>query len=635
MDIFEQILSKYWGYTSFRSVQREIIESVYGGTDTLALMPTGGGKSITFQVPALAKEGICLVITPLIALMKDQVENLKKRGIRAESIHSGMTAREMDILLDNCAYGNIKFLYLSPERIVTDLFRERVKKFNVNLVAIDESHCISQWGYDFRPSYLKIAELRELLPQGTPFLALTATATPQVVDDIQDKLGFKNGRVVRMSFVRENLVYLVRSVEDKVKYLLKVINGIPGCGVVYVRSRQKTKDIALMLQKEGISADFYNAGLSMEMRNAKQADWQSGRTRVIVATNAFGMGIDKPDVRFVVHVDLPDSPEAYFQEAGRAGRDLKLAYAVLLFNEGDVRKLEQRVETSFPPPAEIKQVYQALGSYLNVPIGAGKGLVFDFSLMDFCHSYRLNSVMAYNSLKILEREGYIELTEEVDNPSRLMFIVGRDVLYRYQVAHADLDRFIKVLLRSYTGVFTQYTRIDEAYICKLSGLSHDVVYQNLLTLAKQNILSYIPRKRTPLAILTEERLDDKNLRIDPQRYGELRGRFLNKANAMLRYAQSTTKCRSQILLEYFGQTDSYRCGKCDVCTQRNDLNMSRYEFDLILERVKQLLANSPLSDEQLIDGIKKKPENVINVIAFLLDNGKIIKNSQGLLQWHD
>lgn len=634
LDLFEQILSKYWGYTSFRSVQREIVESVYQGHDTLALMPTGGGKSITFQVPAMAKEGICLVVTPLIALMKDQVENLKRRGIKAEAIHSGMSSHEMDILLDNCAYGEIKFLYLSPERIATELFRERVKKFKVNLVAIDESHCISQWGYDFRPSYLKIAELRDLLEPGTPFLALTATATPQVVDDIQDKLKFRERKVIKMSFVRENLVYLVRNVEDKQKFLLKIINGIPGSGVVYVRSRQKTKDIATMLLKTGISADYYNAGLSMEMRNQKQADWQSGKTRVIVATNAFGMGIDKPDVRFVVHVDLPDSPEAYFQEAGRAGRDLKLAYAVLLYNNADERKLEQRTEATFPPPNEIKQVYQALGSYLNIPIGAGKGSNFDFSLMDFCHNYRLNSVKAYNALKILEREGYIELTEEVDNPSRLNFTVSNNELYRYQVAHADQDRFIKILLRSYTGLFSQYARIDETYIGKTAGLTPAQVYEKLQILAKQKILNYIPHKRTPLLIYTEERLDDKNLRIEPKRYNELRNRFITKANAMLRYAQSTTKCRSQMLLEYFGQTDSFRCGKCDICTQRNELNMSKYEFDLILEQIKQLLATQPLDDETLIDQIKKKPENVINVIAFLLDNGKIIKNSSGLLTWH-
>lgn len=633
MDIFEQILNRYWGYTSFRSVQREVIESVFNGTDTLALMPTGGGKSITFQVPALAKDGICLVITPLIALMKDQVDNLKRRGISAEAIHSGLSTHEMDILLDNCAYGNIKFLYLSPERIATDLFAERVKKFNVNMVAVDESHCISQWGYDFRPSYLQIANLRQILPQGVPFLALTATATPQVVDDIQEKLGFVNGHVVRMSFMRDNLVYLVRNVEDKAKYLLKVVNGIPGSGIVYVRNRQKTNEIAQMLKKEGIAADFYNAGLTMEMRNLKQTEWQNGTTRIIVATNAFGMGIDKPDVRLVVHMDLPDSPEAYFQEAGRAGRDQKLAYGVLLYNEGDAQKIEQRIATTFPPVDEIKHTYQALGSYLNVAIGAGKGMTFNFNLMDFCSSYHLNSTKAYNSLKILEREGYIEMTEEIDNPSRLMFIVKKDTLYAYQVKHASMDRFIKILLRNYTGVFTQYTKIDEAYIGKLAALSRDEVYNTLITLSKHGIIKYIPRKRSPLLILTEERLDEKNLRIEPRTYGELRSRFVNKANSMLLYAQSTNKCRSQILLEYFGQSGSPRCGKCDVCTSSTQHEMSKDEFDAILSIIKEKLLEKTATEEELIDSIKKKPELIIKVITFMRDNGKIIKNPKGQLEW--
>jgi ATP-dependent DNA helicase RecQ len=371
-------------------------------------MPTGGGKSITFQVPALAMEGMSLVISPLIALMKDQVENLRKRGINAIAIYSGMTSHEIDVALDNCIYGNIKFLYVSPERLTTAIFRERLRKMKVCMVAVDEAHCISQWGYDFRPSYLKVAELRDVLPN-IPFLAVTATATPEVVNDIQEKLHFQNGKVFRMSFVRDNLVYLVRNVEDKEKYLFKIIENIRGSGIVYVRNRNKTKEIALMLQRAGHAADFYHAGLSMEMRNARQNDWQTGKTRIIVATNAFGMGIDKPDVRFVVHIDLPDSPEAYFQEAGRAGRDQKLSYAVLLYNESDSLKVEQRLEANFPPTDEIKRVYQALGSYLNIAYGAGKGEVYDFNLIDFCTTYKLNMVVAYNSLKILEQEGYIDL----------------------------------------------------------------------------------------------------------------------------------------------------------------------------------------------------------------------------------
>jgi ATP-dependent DNA helicase RecQ len=632
MGKFEDILKQYWGYTSFRSIQLDIIESVYNGNDTLALMPTGGGKSITFQVPALAMEGLCLVISPLIALMKDQVENLKKRGINAVAIYSGMTSHEIDVTLDNCVYGDIKFLYVSPERLSTAIFRGRIRKMKICMVAIDEAHCISQWGYDFRPSYLKIAELRDILTD-TPFLAVTATATPEVVNDIQEKLHFRNGKVFRMSFARENLVYLVRNVEDKEKYLFKIIESIPGSGIIYVRNRNKTKEIALMLQRAGHAADFYHAGLTMEMRNAKQSDWQTGKTRIIVATNAFGMGIDKPDVRFVVHIDLPDSPEAYFQEAGRAGRDQKLSYAVLLFNESDKLRIEQRLEANFPPPDDIKRIYQALGSYLNIAYGAGKGEVYDFNLIDFCSTFKLNTVVAYNSLKILEQEGYIELTDELDNPSRIMFLVNKQELYRYQIAHAEMDKFIKILLRMLPGVFSQYVRIDEQFISKTTGLPIDRVYENLKVLSRQKVLNYIPKKRTPLIVFIEERLDDKNLRIEPERYQMLRKRYLNRINAMLEYAQSQAKCRSQFLSEYFGQTDSYRCGKCDVCTTRNELDMSKFEFDNILEKVKTLLLKNPLPIEKLIDSSGFNPDRVARVIRFLQDTGKIVANNQGLLEW--
>lgn len=632
LDQFEEILQRYWGYTSFRSVQRQIIESVYSGIDTLALMPTGGGKSITFQVPALAKEGICLVITPLIALMKDQVEQLKRRGIKAEAIHSGLSANEQDILLDNCAYGDIKFLYLSPERLGTELFRERVKKFNVNLVAIDEAHCISQWGYDFRPSYLQIAELRSLLPEGTPFLALTATATPDVVEDIQRQLRFVDGRVVQMSFVRENLVYLVRRSEDKLNMLLKIVTRLPGSGVVYVRSRKKTKDIALALQQKGVSADFYNAGLSMEMRNQKQADWQSGKTRIIVATNAFGMGIDKPDVRFVVHVDMPDSPEAYFQEAGRAGRDLQLAYAVLLYSNSDAVRLQQRFDQTFPPPEEIKKVYHALANYLNLPYEAGKGMCFDFNLMDFCAAYHINAAKAHSSLKFLELEGYIELTEEVDNPSRLWICVDRAELYKYQVANKAADGLIQLILRTYTGIFTQHVRIDEDYLARNLNATRNDVYQALKFIDKQKIIDYIPRKRTPLLIFTEMRLDEKNLRIDPERYAERRNRFERKAVAMLQYAQSDERCRSQLLLEYFGQKNSPRCGKCDYCTGYGK-DIGRAEMDQIAATIAQRLAVAPMDETALVDSLPCSPDKALQTIRHLLDSQRIGRNANGLIEW--
>lgn len=629
---FEQILHRYWGYSNFRSIQEEIIQSVYDGQDTLALMPTGGGKSITFQVPALAKEGICLVVTPLIALMKDQVENLKKRGIKAVAIHSGMTRHEIEIQLDNCAYGDFKFLYLSPERLDTELFKVRLRKLNVNLIAIDESHCISQWGYDFRPSYMKIAELRNLLPN-TPFLALTATATPEVADDIQERLKFKVKNLIQMSFERKNLVYLVRNVEDKNKYLLKIINSIPGSGIIYTRNREKTKEVAAMLKKEGISADFYHAGLSGDMRSIRQDDWQKGKTRIIVSTNAFGMGIDKPDVRFVIHIDLPDSPEAYFQEAGRAGRDLNLAYAILLYNESDKAKIEQRTEANFPETEEIKRTYQALGSYLNIAIGAGKEEIYDFNLMDFASTYKINTVKAYNSLKFLEREGYIELTDELDNPSRLIFIVNKQDLYKYQVAHAEMDKFIKVMLRAFAGVFSQYVNIDETYIARASGVPLPKVIENLKLLSKQKIINYIPRKKTPLIIFTTERLDEKNLHLSHENYRLRKERFLKRIDALLDYASNSTKCRSQFLLEYFGDTNSSRCGKCDVCTSRNELDLSKIEFDNILEKIKEILLHQPTTLENLVDSIKQKPDRTLKVIHFLIDNKKIVKTEDGLFAW--
>jgi len=630
---FEKILFQYWGFSSFRAIQLEVIESVYAGIDTLALMPTGGGKSITFQIPALAKEGLCLVVTPLIALMKDQVENLKKRGIKAVALHSGMTRHEIEITLDNCAYGNIKFLYLSPERLNTELFKVRLQKMNINLVAIDESHCISQWGYDFRPSYLKVSELREQLPT-VPFLAVTATATPEVVDDIQEKLGFKQKHVVKMSFERKNLVYLVRDIEDKNKHLFKIVNGLPGSGVIYVRNRLKTKEIAQMLQKEGISADYYHAGLTSEIRSAKQDDWQNDRTRIIVSTNAFGMGIDKPDVRFVVHMDLPDSPEAYFQEAGRGGRDGKLAYAILLYNNSDKAKIDKRVQTSFPEPEEIKRCYHALCSFLGISIGAGKDEVYDFNLIEFATAYKFNFSRAYSSLKFLELEGYIELTDELDNPSRIMVITGKNELYKYQVAHADIDPFIKILLRNYAGLFSSYIKIDETHLARISNLPFRTVTDNLIKLSRAKVINYIPRKKTPLIIFTEERLDDKNLRISPENYHARKERYLKRVNAMVEYASGTAKCRSMSLLEYFGETTATRCGKCDVCTSRNELDMSKYQFDQILEQIKASILTEGKLLEPLVDSIKFPTEKSTRVIRWLLDNNKIIKDSNEVLHWN-
>jgi ATP-dependent DNA helicase RecQ len=630
LNLFQKILLEYWGYSQFRPLQEEIIASVYNGNDTLALMPTGGGKSITFQVPALAKEGICMVITPLIALMKDQVENLKSRNIPALAIHSGMTAREIDITLDNALYGNYKFLYLSPERLVTKKIRNYIERMNVNLIAIDESHCISQWGYDFRPPYLRIAEIRDILSD-VPVLALTATATPEVVDDIMEKLRFEKKNVLQKSFERKNLSYIVRNIEDKQQYLKKIIETARGSGIVYVRNRKKTKEISEFLKSTGISADYYHAGLSPEIRSYKQDLWKSGKLQVIVATNAFGMGIDKPDVRFVVHLDLPDSLEAYFQEAGRAGRDGKKSYAVLLYNNSDKVKFERQFKISFPPVETIKEVYQSVCSYLGVAYGEGKGMVFDFNLMDFSIQAKIYSLTALNSLKILEYENYLQVTDELNSPSRMMFTVNRDDLYKIQVENKDLDSFIKLLLRAYTGLFTDFTNIDETHLAKFGNTTEDVIKQYLLNLGRMHLISYIPKRRTPLLVLNENRLEEANVRISPENYKILKERYKNRMDAMINYASSTTKCRSQILLSYFGEKNTYRCGQCDVCKTRNELDISAYDFDRIVEQLKKQITNNETKLSDIVNNINISPEKTLKVIRWLLDNGKITETKNGML----
>ncbi|MFA6404181.1 MAG: RecQ family ATP-dependent DNA helicase [Salinivirgaceae bacterium] len=631
MDAYQKILTQYWGYTKFRELQHDIITSVGEGKDTLALMPTGGGKSITFQVPALAKEGICIVVTPLIALMKDQVENIKAKGIKAVAIYSGMTRHEIDVALENCVHDkDLKFLYCSPERLATEIFRTRVKQMNVNLLAIDESHCISQWGYDFRPSYLEIVKVRELIPN-VPVLAVTATATPDVVNDIQEKLGFKEKNVFIKSFERKNLVYLVRNTEDKEKYLLKIVTNIKGTGIVYVRNRQHTQEIAGLLIKNQISADFYHAGLTNAERDFRQNNWKKGKTRIIVSTNAFGMGIDKADVRFVVHMDLPDNLEAYFQEAGRGGRDEKQAFAILLFHPGDTRKLEQRIEATFPPIEDIKRVYEALGNFFQIPIGGGKGMGFDFNMSDFVKNYRFNIMLVYSSLKLLQQSGFLELSEEVDNPSRLIFLVTRDDLYRYQVANMAEDKFIKLLLRSYTGMFTEYRPIDEDELAKRANTTRDVITGYLIKLGRDKIITYIPQKKVPQIFYSEERLDTKSIAFTTDKYISRKRIYSQKIESVVSYA-THKKCRSQQLLFYFGDTEAERCGVCDVCTERNKLDLSKLEFDQILEQLKQKL-QTPMTTEQIVDAIKQPPEKVISVIQWLLDNGKMERNDQMLLVW--
>ncbi len=632
MEKFTQILARYWGYSRFRPLQEDIIRSVYEGHDTLGLMPTGGGKSITFQVPAMAKEGTCIVITPLIALMKDQVENLNRRKINAVSIHSGLSREEIDIALENCIYGEVKFLYLSPERLETEIFKARVGKMNINLIAIDESHCVSQWGYDFRPSYLRIAQLRDLIP-GVPFLALTATATPKVVEDILNGLEFKEKNVFIKSFERKNLVYDVEQCEDKIQRIIKIIKENPGTGVIYARNRKKTRELAMILQKEGVKADFYHAGLTHIERNRKQEEWQKGKLQVIISTNAFGMGIDKADVRFVIHLDLPDSLEAYYQEAGRAGRDEKPAKAVLLFNESDRRSVNQRILISFPELSIIREVYNALGNYFQIPVGAGKGQSYDFILTEFISKFKFNALVAFNSIKVLQREGYIEITEELNNPSRVHFTVQRDDLYKFQVANEKFDGFIKLLLRSYSGLFSAFVAIDETLLAKRSGLTFDNIYQYLLKLSSSGIINYIPRKKNPVIFFREERLDSKNLYFSVETYKFLKERYIERANEVLLYASGVNKCRSQLLLSYFGEKNALRCGQCDVCRNRNELDLSSYEFDLILEELKDRIGEDHISMNEILENIPYPEEKVIKVFRWLNEHEKILRDELSLYFW--
>lgn len=620
-----EILTQYWGYSSFRPLQEDIILSVMHGKDTLALMPTGGGKSITFQVPALTLEGTCIVVTPLIALMKDQVENLKERGIKAIALHSGLTYDEINVALENAIYGNYKFLYISPERIDTEIFQVRLEKMNVNLVAIDESHCISQWGYDFRPSYLEIARIRKIKPN-VPFLALTATATPEVVDDIQEKLEFQEKHVLQKSFERKNLVYYVHYTENKLQAAHEIMNSVRGTGVVYVRSRKKTQEIAFALKKAGVSADFYHAGLDAQTRENKQDAWKQNNTRVIVSTNAFGMGIDKSDVRFVIHMDLPDSLEEYFQEAGRAGRDEKKAFAVLLFNESDKINIKKRLTSNFPEISFIKSVYQAVCNFYRIPLEGGKGTVHDFNLIEFCQNYNFNSIQAYSALKMLEKEGYIQLTDEANNPSRVHFLVNRDDLYKFQVSNLKFDGFIKLLLRSYSGLFNDYVRIDEKSLARKAELKSEDVYNYLNKLKALKIINYIPQKKSALLVFTDERIDNKSVIISKENYKFRKVRYATRIQQVLDYAEQDNICRSQFLLNYFGQKGHTRCGQCDVCRKRNQLGLSNYEFNTITEEVEKILSAQPSSLDDVVKIIPADREKSIKVIRWMIDNQKIIED---------
>jgi ATP-dependent DNA helicase RecQ len=614
-------------------MQEEIIQSVLDGRDTLALLPTGGGKSVCFQVPALAMDGVCLVITPLIALMKDQVENLKKKGIKAVAVYSGMHRNEIQMAFDNCVFGDVKFLYLSPERLQTEQFRQIIQKLKVCLLAVDEAHCISQWGYDFRPPYLQIAEIRKYLPR-VPVLALTATATPGVITDIQKNLEFKSENVFRKSFERKNLTYVVIKEEDKNGRLLRILKKVPGTGIIYVRNRKKTVETATFLRKNGIKADFYHAGLDMQARSKKQDAWIREDIRIIVATNAFGMGIDKPNVRLVVHIDLPDSVEAYFQEAGRGGRDEKRSFAVTLFHQVDLARLQENLEREFPPVEKIKEIYQSMCNYFQLPVGSGKDESFDFEIYAFCRNYGYSPVIVYNSLKFLEREGYILMNESLETPSRIHFESNREDIYRFQVENKKLDPFIKLLLRSYSGVFTDFVQVNEAELSKRAELKSDEVIANLQKLQRAGILTYVQRPGKPQVIFPVERLDLKNLLISPANYHERKRFAMIRMEAMMEYATSDEHCRSQMLLRYFGETGAARCGKCDICLERNKMNLNEIEFNQIRLKVKELLGQKPMTLPELVFEASAYGEtHTLLVIRWLEDKGAIVRDDQMRYMW--
>lgn len=588
MAMIHGILKQYWGYDSFRPMQEDIINSALQKKDTLALMPTGGGKSICFQVPAMATDGLCLVVSPLIALIKDQVQNLNSKGIKALAVYSGMSYQQIDIALDNAIYGDFKFLYVSPERLHTPLFKERVRRMQINYLVVDEAHCISQWGYDFRPAYLEIKEIKNIIGD-VPVIALTATATKSVAEDIMRILGFEEKNVISSGFERKNLSYVVRNVDDKFGNMLKVCNGVPGTGIIYVRERKRCEEISSFLRQNGITADFYHAGLSKELRNAKQDAWKNDQIRVIVATNAFGMGIDKPDVRFVVHYDLPDSLEAYFQEAGRAGRDGKRSYATLLWNSTDISRLRQIHTISFPDIQYIKDIYQKVFIYLNIPYEEGKDTVSKFNLIEFSKKFSLNSVSAYYAIKYLEQEGYWELTDEMDNPSKIMFIVGRDELYKVQIDNPELDKFIKSVLRIYTALFSRITPIDEEYIARCTMDSVMGVKEKLKQLSKLRIIKYIPKVRTPLIIMNTERLVESNLYISQKRYEERKGMFQKRIESIISYVKETGECRSRMLIDYFGQPADNDCGICDVCLKNKNLGGGKVRSKEVQKHILKML----------------------------------------------
>ena len=623
------ILHKYWGYPDFRGIQREIIESIGAGKDTLGLMPTGGGKSLTFQVPALAQEGVCIVITPLIALMKDQVEHLRHKGIAAAAIYSGMSRDAIVTTLENCIFGGVKLLYISPERISSDIFQIKLKHMKVSFITVDEAHCISQWGYDFRPSYLQIAVIRKLVPN-VPILALTATATPDVIDDIQERLSFTEKNVFRMSFERKNLVYVVRQAEDKEAEMVHILQSIPKTAIVYCRSRKRTKEIAQLLMQYGISATWYHAGLEPAVKDQRQSEWQHDKVRVIVATNAFGMGIDKADVRVVIHMDCPSSLEAYFQEAGRAGRDGQKAYAVLLYNGHDNRTLQKRVEDTFPPKEYVQQVYEHLAYFYQIGVNSGEGCTFEFPIDKFCATFKHFPIRANAALILLQRAGYIDYEPNPDNNARVRFLLRRDDLYRLDSLSEKENDVVISLLRNYGGLFTDYGYVDESYIAQEAGLDRNQTYMVLINLSKKRIIDFIPRKSIPLISYKRDRVDGSDVILDKSVYEERKEQFQKSINSVINYAQNDRVCRSRQLLYYFGEKKSVDCEQCDVC-----LSHSHHDDHNQQEEIKEkLLAMVADGERHHVTEVRQLDEDwdmVTKVMKELMDEEQLLMDGSYLI----
>lgn len=632
-----KILLENWGYSEFRPLQQSIIEGVVNGRDTIVLMPTGGGKSITFQVPALALSGITIVISPLIALMHDQVSALKKKGINAVAVNSSMSYQQMDAALDNCAYGDVKLLYVAPERLSTNIFIQRIRKMNVALVAVDEAHCISQWGYDFRPSYLKIGDLRKELPD-TPFIALTATATDLVIKDIAKYLNLVEPKTYRASFRRDNIRFVVRHTDNKLNLLMKIATSVKGgSGIIYVRTRKDAQEVAEFLVSQHISADYYHAGLGYRLRQSRQKEWQEGASRIIVATNAFGMGIDKADVRFVAHYSMSESIEAYYQEAGRAGRDGIESFAVLMVGTNDAEISYRRMEMKYPSMNIVRDVYEKLHNFLRVPIEEGEGVTREYNLMEFCIKYKIFSVTAQSALHLLELGGYLSLADEMDRPTRIKITISRDRLYDNKLLDPTDDKVIRAILRQYTGIFTDPQSIDEKYIAKVTQLTERKVVESLLNLSRARIISYIPRRTTPLIILNENRIPTKDVLIDPRIYSIRRSQDELRTATAVDYSLNDNRCRQQIIQEYFDEKDVKACGKCDICIEHNKTEgkidpVSQKNYEATTELVLHIIGTQKTDLISLVKKVHAPSNMVINSVRELINSERIIQLSSGELR---